>query len=271
MTKDTPSMKKEIKEIMTNAEEPRGYDLSTPIRKARRIIEVYMLLTQSNAQKDNILLEKREAIKLQKGKDESLKMAVRRLFSDIDESEEEMRAHHKWQPIQKIERIILLLRSEKELTSKLTSISTTGMTTKDFQRQILQCCQNIMDIERMQKTAPATADDTTIMSSNSTTVTMDKTEFDALVATSYNASKSRPRSPHQANTRRHTVDFRESRSDQQRYARAGSRDRERSRSRDRSRDRGIQRDGLRSYGDRNNRGRSPERQRESDGERRYSR
>ena len=39
---------------MTNTENPMGYDLNTTVRKARRIIEIYMLLTASNPLKDNV-------------------------------------------------------------------------------------------------------------------------------------------------------------------------------------------------------------------------
>ena len=113
MIEDTPSMKNIIKAVLTNSENPMGYDLTTPIRKARRIIEIYMQLTQSNALKDTILLEMREVIKLKKLPTESLRMSVRRLFDEIEEFEEEMQIHHKWIAVPKIERINYLLRTEK--------------------------------------------------------------------------------------------------------------------------------------------------------------
>ena len=85
MAKDTPSMKKIIRQIMKNAEEPQGYDLTTPIRKARRIMEIYRQSARSNPQKDTVLLARREAIVLRKLGTESIKLSVKRLFSDIEE------------------------------------------------------------------------------------------------------------------------------------------------------------------------------------------
>lgn len=91
MIKDTPSMKQKIKEVMTNTENPMGYDLNTTVRKARRIIEIYMLLTASNPLKDNVLLERRERITMQRNGGETLKMSVKRLFSDLEETKKKCR------------------------------------------------------------------------------------------------------------------------------------------------------------------------------------
>jgi len=263
MIKDTPSMKQKIKEVMTNTENPMGYDLNTTVRKARRIIEIYMLLTASNPLKDNVLLERRERITMQRNGGETLKMSVRRLISDLEESEEEMQIHHKWQPIQKIERIILLLSSEIELTSKLTSMNITGMNLREFERQILQCCQNIMDVARMQKATSKPAlthlpNDSTTMSSNATTVTVDRTEYEALLATSYN-SRNRSRSPYRGRPTAR-VEFRGDRSPPRNER---GRERERGgRPRERSRERSGKKGGFQSYTDR--RSRSRDRSRDSD-------
>ena len=91
-----------------------------------------------------------------------------------------------------------------------------------------------MDIERMQKVTtrsiPTTpTEDVTTMSSNATTVTVDKTEYDALLAASHNSrngGRNRAASPYQPR-----VEF-QGRLQQSSYSRT-----DRSRSRDRGRDR----------------------------------
>ena len=126
-----------------------------------------------------------------------------------------------------------------------------------------------MDIDRMKKTTagspPATpTQDATIMSSNATTVTVDKTEYDALMAASHNSrngGRNRAASPYQPR-----VGF-QGRQQQSSYSRDRSRSRDRSGDRGRSRDRTYQQ-GLTPYNYRNNRSRSQERQREYNNDRR---
>jgi len=81
-----------------------------------------------------------------------------------------------------------LLKSEKELQSKIsdTRISVAGMAFDEFKRRILQFCQNLMEMDRIHKATIRSAyprtEDVTTMSSNATTVTVDKTEHDTLVS-----------------------------------------------------------------------------------------
>jgi hypothetical protein len=125
------------------------------------------------------------------------------------------------------------LKSEKELQSKISDISVAGMAFDDFERRILQFCQNLMEMDRIQETPTRsdvpTSEDVTTMSSNATTVTVDKTEYDALLAASHNSrngGRNRAASPYQPR-----VEF-QGRSQQSSYSRT-----DRSRSRDRGRDR----------------------------------
>jgi hypothetical protein len=264
---DTPSMKKSIRAVLENNEENGLYDLNSTIRQARRIIQIYTQIAQSNPLKDNILLKKRDCIVLERKGTETIKMSVKKLFSDIEEAEEEMIPYLKWNDIQKIERIIRLLKSEKELQSKLSDISVTGMAFDDFERRILQFCQNLMDMDRIQETptrrAVTTSEDVTTMSSNATTVTVDKSEYNALLAASHNSrngGRNRATSPYQPR-----VEF-QGRSQQSPYSRT-DRSRSRDRGRERPSDRGSSRDrtyqqGLTPYSYRNTRDRSQERRRD---------
>ena len=274
MVRDTSSMKKSIRAVLSNEEVPMGHDLNTPIRKARRIMEIYRAIAQSNPLKDTILLDKRDKILLQRLGTESIKTSVKRLFSDIEEVEDELRPYLKWHTIQKTERIVRLLSSEKELISKISDINISAMAFDDFETRILQFCQNLMDIERMQKIStrsiPTTpTEDVTTMSSNATTVTVDKTEYDALLAASHNSrngGRNRAASPYQPR-----VEF-QGRSQQSSYSRTDrsrSRDRGRYRPSDResSRDR-VYQQGLTPYSYRNTRGRSQERRRDFSNDRR---
>jgi hypothetical protein len=212
---------------------------------------------------------------------------VKRLFSDIEEVEDELRPYLKWHTIQKTERIVRLLSSEKELISKISDINISAMAFDDFESRILQFCQNLMDIERMQKittrSIPTTpTEDVTTMSSNATTVTVDKTEYDALLAASHNSrngGRNRAASPyqprvefrdtpvrHQDRSRSRDRGEYQSSSNQSRYDRP-ARHQDRSRSRDRStgrgRSTGTPQYGLDSYyGNRSSRGRSPPRGRD---------
>ena len=170
-----------------------------------------------------------------------------------------MNQHLKWVTIQKIDRIILQLASETELSSKISDIhSVSTWNFADFRTTILRFCQNIMDTARIQQLSTESsnkADDTTAMSANATTITMDKTEYDALTSTPFNG-RVRSSSPYQQKREPMRVAFSQQHSERSGRERSRSRDTEYSRDRsnhhDRStsRDRRLssQRDGFASYG-----------------------
>ena len=208
MAKDTPPLKKIVRSILRNEELPKGFDLTTPIRKSRRIIEIYREASKANPVKEASLLAKREAIKLQRRGGQNIKQSVQKLFDDFEDVEEEMNQHLKWVTIQKIDRIILQLASETELSSKISDIhSVSTWNFADFRTTILRFCQNIMDTARIQQLSTDSsnkADDTTTMSANATTITMDKTEYDALTSTPFNG-RVRSSSPYQQKRERNNI------------------------------------------------------------------
>ena len=108
------------------------------------------------------------------------------MFNEIEETEVDLEDHLKLQNVEKMTLIIELLAGEAELTSKITDIDiyNDAMTFKIFKTEVIASSQRIMDTRRIQKTSSSTVvqRETTAMSTNATTITLDKEDYDALTA-----------------------------------------------------------------------------------------
>ena len=240
ISKDSIELRGRVRNIINNREDPQIYELSTSIRKARRIEQIYLEVARLSPLKSSKCIEARKNVRLNRRDGEGLKESVLRMINEIEEAEVDLEDHLKLQNVEKMTLIIELLAGETELTSKITDIDiyNNAMTFRIFKAEVLASSQRIMDTRRIQKTSSSTVfqRETTVMSTNATTITLDKEEYDALTAAAHNSRRGRENPSYDQNSDRgrhrdrHSSPYGQSQNRDSRVRFDNRRDRSRSRS-----------------------------------------
>lgn len=213
-------------------------NLTTTTRKARQLLRYYATLVKPNSVKDSKLMMQRLHLKFKNTDAEKLKEDLETFFNEFDEIEKEMTPRAKMVELSKMEHFHGILgTTSKHLHQALESIDIMDetLTFEDYKTRLLQSAQQIgtrirsvnrTSSHQQQETSTLmSANSTAEMTANSTTVTMDKAEYDNMKAFISRSKQDMPRSY---------------------YGRSTSNDRKRSASNDRRRSRSNDSRGGRS-------------------------
>ena len=170
-------------------------DLTTVTRKARQLLRYYSTLVQPNSVKDSHLTAKRNQHKFhaKDNTNSSLKEDVEAYFNEFEEIEKEMTARTKMTELTKLEHFTGMLSANcKILTKSLEDIDIhdEATTFAAFKAHILKSAEKIgtrLRNEHRIQSSHNSSSTNTIMSSNSmtqavnsTTVTVDKVQYDEM-------------------------------------------------------------------------------------------
>ena len=160
-----------LRSLVRNVETSAAY--ATPVKKMRKLIDLYRQQVKPNPAKNSALTEQRTKIFLKLTSEVQLKQDVWRLLNEIVTVENEMEEHTKWSEVTKMEKIISLLHSVEDLNPFFHSQDIyNSVTTYDlFRQRLLEACTGIANRKRNQLDRNSTS----IMSTNSTAISDSET------------------------------------------------------------------------------------------------
>lgn len=182
-------------------------NLTTTTRKARQLLRYYATLVQPNSVKDSKLMTQRLHLKFKNTDAEKLKEDLETFFNEFEEIEKEMTPRTKMVELSKMEHFHGILgTASKYLNQALESIDIMDeqLAFQDYKTRLLQLAQQIgTKIRSVNRTSShhqhesstiMSANSTVKMAVNSTTVTLDKAEYDSMKASISRSQQDTPRS-----------------------------------------------------------------------------